>query len=250
MGAHRRLIEGARPGDATRQAEGIDLRAQRALERPVAHHGEPDGGAHARDGLEERRVALLRLKAPHGEEADRIRRVPTVAHRAERGRRGEEPPVEPVVDELDPAGCERAQAGVAGRRAGHGEPRLGELLAELPIRRRPDVLRVPGRAVPEPAHRRRVARDGRGRVEEVRVEVRGLGRELGREDAGLAEAAPSVRRRIAADVAEPQPERPAVAPGRAPERPRVAGQHAARAPRGDTREDRSRPRGRSHGPGA
>jgi hypothetical protein len=87
-------------------------------------------------------------------------------------------------------------------------------------------------------------------VEEVRVEVRGPGRQLRREDARLAEAAPAVRRRIAADVAEPQPERAPVTRGRAPEGPDVAGQHAARRvveilgeighPRADGRVDRVR----------
>ena len=171
------LIERPGPGDAARQAEGLDAGAEGGLEGAVAHDREPDRGLDTSDGIEQGRVSLLRLEAADDQQLDRIVGVGAVASRPEGRRRREQVGIEPMVDELHPSASERLEPVPAGRRAGHGEPRIGELRRELPVRSRPHVLRVAGEAVPEPRHDRRVAGDGRGRVKKVGVKVRRPGGE-------------------------------------------------------------------------
>src|SRR6185437_9912608 len=93
--------------------------------------------------------------------------------------------------------------GLAGRRAGDEPAAIGELLALLPIRQRPDVLGVRGAGPGEAAQQRGVARDRGRSVQEVRVQMRDLYGELGGKDERLAEAADAAPRRITRQIREP-----------------------------------------------
>ena len=133
------------------------------------------------------------------------------------GRRRELGEVEPVPHELHLARREPVELDVIDRGAGHHPLRVPELLALLPPRRRPDVLGVGGARPLEARKVRRVARDRRGGVEEMGVDVGDLPGQLVRHDERLAEAAHAVARRVAREVAKPQPKHRAVA-GPAPHR--------------------------------
>ncbi len=135
---------------------------------------------------------------------------------------GREPrQIDAVVDELDTTGIRGELPQMFGVRRGAGRgPRAGvELFALLPGRGRPDVLGVGGTAPRHAAQDRRVPGHRRGRVQEVRVQVRDLGRQFRGEHQGLAESA----------HASPGPVAPQVPPpsgaGRA-----VAGQASRAAP--------------------
>ena len=99
--------------------------------------------------------------------------------------------------------------------AGHRPVRRRELFALLPLRRGPDVLGVRRKAPPAPGHQRRVARDrGRG-VQEMRVQMAHIRRQLRGQHQRLAEAADAVRRRVAHQIGEPGAPRRGIA-GQAP----------------------------------
>ena len=107
-----------------------------------------------------------------------------------------------MIDEIDLArgGGERAQVVEVRARAGDAPCGVGELLLQLPLRRRPDVLGVRGERPAEPADHRGVAGDGSGRVEVVRVDPVDVGGKLAREHAGLAEASAAVDRAVAPQI--------------------------------------------------
>ena len=121
--------------------------------------------------------------------------------------------------------CERGELRVAGARAGDGPIGAGELFGQLPVGRRPDVLGVRRDAPRQAAHQRRVARDAGRRVQEMRVDAAHLGRQLCRQNAGLAEAADAVRRAIAHEIAPPRAPGGGVA--RQPPRRTPTPEHAA-----------------------
>ena len=113
--------------------------------------------------------------------------------------------------------------GSADRRAGDQPVAGGELLALLPIGRRPDVLGM-GRDAPGLArHEGGIAGDGGRGVQEMGVQPRDARRQLGRQHQRLAEAPAAVGRRVAAEVGQPGPERRADSPaGAAPATSRPA----------------------------
>ena len=87
-----------------------------------------------------------------------------------------------------------------GAGAGDAPVRFGELLAQLPVGRRPDVLGVGGERPAHAADHRRVAGHGGRRVQEVGVEPVDIGRELAGKHAGLAEAPAPVDGRISLEI--------------------------------------------------
>ena len=128
------------------------------------------------------------------------------AREARRERRRKPPRVDPVVVEVHgPARArERAQMPRVDLGAGR-HPRAGvELFALFPFGRGPDVLRVRGAAPGEPAQQRRIAGHRRGRMQEMRVQVDDVVRQLGRQHEGLPDAANPVARGVAPEVAPPR----------------------------------------------
>ena len=119
-----------------------------------------------------------------------------LSRRAWRGRGSAR--VDAVIDEVDRAPASPARSRRCSRvdRRARRRPRARrELLALLPLGSRPDVLRMRRAAPRQPAHQRGVARDRRRRVQEMRVQVRDVRRQLGGQHQRLAEPAHAVARR-------------------------------------------------------
>ncbi len=93
-----------------------------------------------------------------------------------------------------------------------GEPRaIHQLLALLPLRRGPDVLGMGGAAPGQAGQMGGIAGNrGRG-MQIMHVEQADIGRQLGRQNQRLAEAADPVGARIAAQIAQPQSARGGIA---------------------------------------
>src|SRR3546814_19463600 len=76
------------------------------------------------------------------------------------------------------------------------------LLALLPVRNGPDVLRVRRGAPRQAGHQRRVTGQRGRRMKEVGVDLLDSAGQLGRQHAGLSEAAQPVGRTVAPEVAQ------------------------------------------------
>ena len=151
------------------------LRLQAVQKIAAAHMGEAPMQIRRQGGERPQQIAeaFLRDRAPDRDDADGIGRIGAVPHRARFGRRGKARQVEAVIDERDTVGHGREGLQMLGslRRAGDAPQRVGELLALLPIRRRPDVLGM-GRERPGAAGQQRgIAHDGSGRVQIMDVDV-------------------------------------------------------------------------------
>ncbi len=199
----------AAPLDALGEAASRRLAAQRLAQGAAADMDEAPMklGRQQRQRGDEVVIALLGDRAPDREDADGPRSVSAVA-RAGVGDAGpgqwKAGEIEPVIGERDAPGWgKRGEVGMAGRRAGHQPAAIGEFFAFFPLRNRPDVLGMRRDRPRQAAQQRRIAGDrGRG-VEEMRVQMADAVRQLARQDERLAEAADSIRRRVALEIAQP-----------------------------------------------
>ncbi len=113
--------------------------------------------------------------------------------------------IDAVIDELHaPARRKRGEMVAVDLGAGDEPVARGELLALLPFRGSPDVLGMRRAAPRQPEQHGSVARHGRGRVQEMRVQPLDIARQLGGEHQRLPEAADAIRGRVASEVAQPQ----------------------------------------------
>ncbi len=133
-----------------------------------------------------------------------------------------------MIDQADLAGggAQGPQVRRALFGAGHAPERIGDLLALLPVRRRPDVLGMGREGPGAPGQDRRVAHHGGGRVQVMHVDVPNVGRHLPRHDEGLPQAARPVRGEVALEIGPERAHEPAET-GPA-QREEHAAQHAQR----------------------
>ncbi len=110
--------------------------------------------------------------------------------------------------------------------ASHPPMRIRDLLALLPIGRRPDVLGVRRKGKPAPGQYRGVARDGCRGMQIVHMQMVDVRRKLAGKDAGLAEPASSIGAEIARKIAKENPHQ--ARKTRQARRVQEAAQHAQR----------------------
>ena len=158
----------------------------------------------------------------------RVGRIAPVARGRRDRRRREAGEIEAVIDQRtrSGSGASSARCSWPTRGAGDGPAGLGQLLAQLPLRRRPDVLGVRRDGPGQAADQRGVARDRGRRVQEVRVDP---GRSPGGSSGASTQAWPKrrPRLRVGSRVRSSQPE----VRHRRPHSRAAAGPSRQRAPR-------------------
>ena len=177
-------------------------------------------------GFDEVIEPLLGHRATHRNDLDGIAGIAAIAPRPTFRRRREALEVETVIDELHSAGIIRRRKAPerikAGTRAGNAPLAVGDLLALLPIGRRPDILGMGGEAEGPSRQRRGIAGHRARRVEVVDVDVPDGRIEFARQHKGLAEPTPAIGCEIAPEIAQ--------GTGRASCQARVCQAHSSRRP--------------------
>ena len=132
--------------------------------------------------------------------------VASVARGRVPDRRLETAKVQAVIDQFNPVfrRCQGRQMGTAHFGTGHQPRHLGQFLNFLPIGCRPNILGVCRAGPVQPANDRRVARNGRRRMQKMRVKMTTIFFKFVGKDNRLPKMTKPVRRRSALEIAPPR----------------------------------------------